>query len=52
MHSPAAVAAVNGFKCLFAAVLDPTTQDLVEPLISTITYLLEDATTRKYIRYI
>ncbi|KAG5193058.1 hypothetical protein JKP88DRAFT_260898 [Tribonema minus] len=50
VRSPEAVARVNGFRCLFGAILDPATQDLVDPLLSAITFLLEDPSTRQFIR--
>jgi hypothetical protein len=48
--NPKSVAQVNGFRWLLQAVADPTARDLVDPVVSTITLMLEDPETRKYLR--
>ncbi|CAM9222945.1 unnamed protein product, partial [Choristocarpus tenellus] len=48
--NPRVVAHANGFKTLFAAALDPATQDLVDLLVNSLMSLIENPSTRKYVR--
>lgn len=48
--NPEIVALVNGFTCLLEAVLDPSLQDMVEPIVMSLLYLMGNQHTRKYVR--
>ncbi|CAM9959226.1 unnamed protein product [Ectocarpus sp. 6 AP-2014] len=47
---PRVVAHANGFRVLLAAAIDPANQDLTEPLVTTLTSIIEDPATRRYVR--
>jgi Rapamycin-insensitive companion of mTOR, N-term len=50
VENPKLVAAVNGLSVLLDAVLEPAYQDLAEPILVSLMYLLNDPKTRKFIR--
>ena len=44
---PELVVRVNGISCLLDAVIEPNTQDMAEPILMSILYLLNDSETRQ-----
>ncbi|CAM9115932.1 unnamed protein product [Discosporangium mesarthrocarpum] len=50
LANPRVVAQANGFQTLFAAALEPATQDMVDILLTSLMSIIEDPNARKYIR--
>ena len=48
--NPKLIAAVNGLSVLLEAVLEPSYQDIAEPILLSLMYLLNDPKSRKFIR--
>eukprot|EP00004_Rigifila_ramosa_P013527 TRINITY_DN3004_c0_g1_i1.p1 TRINITY_DN3004_c0_g1~~TRINITY_DN3004_c0_g1_i1.p1 ORF type:complete len:1085 (-),score=258.97 TRINITY_DN3004_c0_g1_i1:103-3207(-) len=50
IRNPALVALTNGLRTIFASVLEPVGQEIMDSLVLTILYVLNDENTRSYVR--